>query len=243
MIILKRKIKVFIAGDSTAATKLPDKKPETGWGERIVELFSDSVEFINFALNGRSSKSFIDEGHLQKIKDLISSGDFLFIQFGHNDEKSDIELHTDAFTTYKSYLKRYIEVAQTANATPVLLTSIQRRNFNENKEITDTHGDYPIAMRELAIELNVNLIDMNEKTRILFNTLGPEKTKEIFLWVSPNESPNYPEGLQDNTHFNESGAKKIATLVAEGIVENKISPLNELVKDDFFNSYNIEVIY
>jgi lysophospholipase L1-like esterase len=226
---LEKKIKVFIAGDSTAATKTADKKPETGWGERIAELFSNNVEFVNFALNGRSSKSFIDEGHLQRIADLISSGDFLFIQFGHNDEKPDLELHTDAFSTYKFYLKKYIEVAKKANAIPVLLTSIQRRNFNKDGAIQDTHGNYPIAMKELAIELNVTLIDLGEKSRILFNTLGTEKTKEIFLWVSPNESQNYPEGVQDNTHFSENGAKKIATLVVEGIIENKISPLKELV--------------
>lgn len=228
---MEKKIKVFIAGDSTAATKTTDKKPETGWGERIAELFSNNVEFVNFALNGRSSKSFIAEGHLQRIADLISSGDFLFIQFGHNDEKPDLELYTDAFTTYKSYLKKYIEVAKNANATPVLLTSIQRRNFNDDGTIQDTHGDYPIAMRELAMESNVTLIDMGGKSRILFNTLGPEKTKEIFLWVAPNESTNYPEGVQDNTHFSENGAKVIASLVVEGIIENKIYPLNELIKN------------
>lgn len=228
---MEKKIKVFIAGDSTAATKTADKKPETGWGERIAELFSNNVEFVNFALNGRSSKSFIAEGHLHRIADLISSGDFLFIQFGHNDEKPDLELYTDAFTTYKSYLKKYIEVAKNANATPVLLTSIQRRNFNDDGTIQDTHGDYPIAMRELAMESNVTLIDMGEKSRILFNTLGPEKTKEIFLWVAPNESTNYPEGVQDNTHFSENGAKVIASLVVEGIIENKIYPLNELIKN------------
>lgn len=230
---MDKKIKVFIAGDSTAATKTPDKKPETGWGEKITEFFSNHVEFLNFALNGRSSKSFIDEGHLQKIANLISSGDFLFIQFGHNDEKADPELHTDAFSTYKSYLKKYIDVARNANAVPVLLTSIHRRNFNKDGIIQDTHGDYPIAMRELAIDSDVILIDMSKKSRLLFNKLGPEKTKEIFLWLAPNESANYPEGVQDNTHFNENGAKEIATLVVENIIENKISSLNELVNMNY----------
>lgn len=220
-----KKIKVFIAGDSTAATKLLEKKPETGWGEVIPEFFSANVDFINLALNGRSSKSFIEEGYLQKIIDSISSGDFLFIQFGHNDEKFNTELHTDAFMSYKSYLKKYIETARKANATPVLLTSIQRRTFDENGKIKDTHGDYPAAMRELSTELNVTLIDMSEKSRIYYEKLGIEKTKEIFLWLNPGESLNYPKGVQDNTHFCKKGAKKIATLVFEGIIEKNITPL------------------
>ena len=226
---MKKKIRVFIAGDSTAATKLIEKKPETGWGEMIPEFFSADVEFVNLALNGRSSKSFIDEGHLQKIIDSISSGDFLFIQFGHNDEKADTKLHTDAFVSYKEHLKKYIKVARNANATPVLLTSVQRRAFDESEKIKDTHGDYPVAMRELAAELNVTLIDMSEKSKIYYEKLGIEKTKEILLWLNPGESLNYPEGVQDNTHFCEKGAKKIATLVFEGIIENNITPLCQLL--------------
>ena len=226
---MKKKIRVFIAGDSTAATKLIEKKPETGWGEMIPEFFSADVEFVNLALNGRSSKSFIDEGHLQKIIDSISSGDFLFIQFGHNDEKTDTKLNTDAFASYKEHLKKYIEVARNANATPVLLTSVQRRAFDESGKIEDTHGDYPVAMRELAAELNVTLIDMSEKSKIYYEKLGIEKTKEILLWLKPCESLNYPEGVQDNTHFCEKGARKIANLVFEGIMENNITPLCQLL--------------
>lgn len=227
---MEKKIKVFIAGDSTAATKMLEKKPETGWGEMIPEFFSADVDFVNIALNGRSSKSFIDEGHLQKIIDAISSGDFLFIQFGHNDEKPNTELHTDAFTSYKAYLKKYIEAARKANATPVLLTSIQRLAFDENEKIKDTHGDYPAAMRELAAELNVTLIDMSQKSRIYYEKLGIEKTKKIFLWLNPDEFLNYPEGVQDNTHFCTRGAKEIAALVFEGIMEKNIIPLCQLAK-------------
>jgi lysophospholipase L1-like esterase len=227
---LDKKIKVFIAGDSTAATKLPEKKPETGWGEMIPGYFTEAVEFHNFAVNGRSSKSFIAEGHLQKIEDLIGEGDFLFIEFGHNDEKTDEERHTDPFTTYKEYLTKYIEVARNSAAQPVLLTSIQRRSFDENGIIQDTHGDYLVAMRELAKELNVPLIDMSEKSKPFFEELGPEKTKEIFLWVKPGETPNYPEGVEDNTHFSEKGAKEMARFVVEGILEEQIKPLVNFIK-------------
>jgi lysophospholipase L1-like esterase len=235
VLTLNKKIKVFIAGDSTAATKLPEKRPETGWGQMIPEFFPENVEFLNFAVNGRSSKSFIDEGHLQKILDLIGSGDFLFIQFGHNDAKTEMERHTDPFTTYKSYLTKYIEGARTAGAHPVLLTPIHRRFFDENGKIQDTHGNYLIAMRELASELNVPLIDMSKKSTLFFEKLGPEKTKKIFLWLQPGESVNYPEGIQDNTHFSELGAKEIARLVVEGIIEKQLKPLCEFVKVKEYN--------
>jgi lysophospholipase L1-like esterase len=224
------KIKVFIAGDSTAATKLPDKKPETGWGERIQDFFTSQIAFFNFAANGRSSKSFIDEGILKEISELINKDDFLFIEFGHNDEKTNEELYTEPFTTYKEYLTKYIQVARNVGAHPVLLTSIQRRAFDENGMIKDTHGDYLIAVRELAAELNVPLIDMSEKSKRFFEKVGIEKTKEIFLWVKPGESPNYPDGVEDNTHFSDNGAKEVARLVVEGIKENKIYPLTEFIK-------------
>jgi lysophospholipase L1-like esterase len=229
-IVLNKIIKVFIAGDSTAATKLPEKKPETGWGEMIPSFFTDEVEFVNCAVNGRSTKSFIDEGRLQEISEAISAGDFLFIEFGHNDEKPKEDRHTDPFTTYKSYLTQYIDVARNADAYPVLLTSIQRRSFDESGKIQDTHGDYLVAMRELARELKVPLIDMSNKSIAFFEELGPEKTKEIFLWVKAGENPNYPNGVQDNTHFCENGAKVMANLVVEGILEEKLEPLCSLLK-------------
>jgi lysophospholipase L1-like esterase len=227
---LDKKIKIFIAGDSTAATKLPEKKPETGWGEMFPAFFKEEVEVVNCAVNGRSTKSFIAEGRLEKIEKVISSGDFLFIEFGHNDEKEDEERHTDPFTTYKENLTKYIEAARKADAHPVLLTSIQRRSFDENGKIKDTHGDYLIAMRELSKELNVPLIDMSQKSIPFFEELGPEKTKEIFLWVKAGENPNYPEGVQDNTHFCENGAKAMANFVVEGIIEEKLEPLCCLLK-------------
>jgi len=227
---MERRIKIFIAGDSTAATKVPDRKPETGWGERIPEFFTGQAEFLNFAVNGRSSKSFIDEGILQKIAESIQAGDYLFVEFGHNDEKPNEELYTEPFTTYKTYLTKYIEVARNAGAHPLLLTSIHRRNFDEKGMIKDSHGDFLIAVRELAAELNVPIIDMSEKSKRLFEQAGIEKTKEIFLWVKPGESPNYPDGVEDNTHFSVYGAKEIARLVVEGIQELQLQPLASLIK-------------
>lgn len=224
-----KKTKIFIAGDSTAASKQLDKRPETGWGEMISLFFKDNVEFYNYAYNGRSTKSFIEEGRLDEIASHIEKGDFLFIQFGHNDAKADMERHTDPFTTYKSYLLKYIEVALEAGANPVLLTSIQRREFSDNKTLRDTHGDYPKAMREVAEKYGIMLIDMQKKSHILLEKLGDEKSKEIYLWLNPGQSENYPNGISDNTHFNGYGAKQIAGLVVEGIIENNMEPLSKFI--------------
>lgn len=227
---MSRNIKIFIAGDSTAATKQPDKKPETGWGERLPDFFTDQVEFDNKAANGRSSKSFINEGRLQQVADAIREGDFFFVQFGHNDEKPKEEVHTDPSTTYKDCLKQYIEVARQAGAYPVLLNSIHRRAFDDAGRIKDSHGSYPSAVRELANELSVPFIDMTERSRRLLEETGEEPSQAFFLWLQPGENPNYPEGVQDNTHFSENGALAMARLVADGIRELQLQPLAQLLK-------------
>jgi lysophospholipase L1-like esterase len=227
---MNRKITIFIAGDSTAATKQPDKKPETGWGERLPDFFTDQVEFDNKAANGRSSKSFINEGRLQQVAEAIREGDFFFIQFGHNDEKPKDEVHTDPSTTYKDHLTQYIEVAKKAGAHPVLLNSIHRRAFDEAGRIKDSHGSYPSAVRELAAELSVPFIDMTERSRKLLEETGEESSQAFFLWLQPGEHPNYPEGVQDNTHFSEKGALEMARLVADGIRELQLQPLVSLMK-------------
>lgn len=227
---MNHKITVFIAGDSTAATKQPDKKPETGWGERLPDFFGEEVQFHNAAHNGRSSKSFIHEGRLQQVADSIREGDYFFIQFGHNDEKPNEDLYTEPSTTYKAFLTQYIEVARKAGAYPVLLTSIHRRAFDEAGRIKDSHGSYPPAVRELAAQLKVPLIDMTERSRKLLEETGEEPSQAFFLWLKPGENANYPDGVQDNTHFSENGAKEMARLVAEGIRELHLQPLANLLK-------------
>ena len=224
------KINIYIAGDSTAATKALDKRPETGWGQMIQEYFDSNVEIKNFAVNGRSSKSFIDEKYLDKIFESIKEDDFLLIQFGHNDQKTDWERHTEPFGSYKEYLTKYIVGARAAGAKPILLTSVHRRFFDQDERIKDTHGDYLVAMRELALDMNVPLIDVAEKSKELFERIGIENTKKIFLWLTAGENSNYPNGVEDNTHFCEEGAKAIAELIAKAIVGQQIKPLSELIK-------------
>ncbi|MBT2758995.1 rhamnogalacturonan acetylesterase [Mesobacillus foraminis] len=228
----KNTISVYLAGDSTVSSYDQPLAPRMGWGQVLDRYFDDKIVVKNEASSGRSSKSFIDEGRLDAILDEIEKGDYLFIQFGHNDQKiEDPSRYTEPYSTYKSYLKQYIDGARAKNALPVLVTPVERRRFTAEGLARDSHGEYPAAMKELAKEENVPVIDLTAKSKSLFQELGPEATKEVFLWLEPGEHMNYPEGVQDNTHFQEAGAEKIAVLVAEGLKELKLVPLrNHLYK-------------
>ena len=223
-------INIFIAGDSTVSTYDYSVAPRTGWGQVLGNYMNEKVLVQNRAVSGRSSKSFIDEGRLNQILNKIQANDYLFIQFGHNDEKSDKERHTEPFTSFHNYLTEYIEQARNKQAFPILLTPVQRRSFDDNGVFIETHGDYPIAMKQLAQQYDVPLIDLTTSSRILYEKLGPEASKEIFLWFKQEENINFPDGLQDDTHFSEYGANEIAQLVIEGIHEIK-SPLITYLKD------------
>lgn len=153
-------INIFLAGDSTVSIYDSSVAPRTGWGQVLGDYMNKKVLVQNQATSGRSSKSFIDEGRLRKISDLIEKGDYLFIQFGHNDNKPDKERHTEPFSSYKRYLKKYIQHARNKQAVPVLITPVQRRSFDENNIFKETHGDYPLAMRQLAKQYEVPLIDL-----------------------------------------------------------------------------------
>ncbi|MDG0792159.1 rhamnogalacturonan acetylesterase [Cohnella ginsengisoli] len=150
-----------------------DLYPRQGWGQALQALFDDRVVVVNEAASGRSAKSFIDEGRLDRILDRIRTGDYLFIQFGHNDQKPDEERHTEPFSTYLSYLARYIDGARLKGAIPVLFTPVQRRSFDEEGAFADTNGDYPKAVRTLSASKNVPLIDLARTTKAL---LGGDRT-------------------------------------------------------------------
>lgn len=213
------KVTVFIAGDSTACNYESSRAPRAGWGQMIGQFFdANYVLFENRAVSGRSSMSFINEGALAKILSDIKTGDYLLIQFGHNDSKKEDQTRYTDPDTYQSYLTQYLIGAQKAGANPLLITPVNRRNF-ENGKLVSTHGAYPKAMIDLAMKLKVPVIDLTEQSRIFFEELGEAKTKKLFLWLQPGESVNYPEGVEDNTHFSENGATEIAKLIARGIGE------------------------
>lgn len=209
-------INIFFAGDSTMASCPQNEAPMAGWGQMFQSFFTKEIKVHNFAKGGTSSNSFIEVGYLDIILHFIQPNDYLFIQFGHNDQKS---FGTQPFTTYQSYLSEYIIGARRKKAIPILITSVHRRNFDKNNRLINTLGDYPKSMIQLAEKLDVQLIDLWKKTEKLYQTLGPEGSKRLFTFFSANEHPNYPDGIQDNTHFCEYGAKEVGKLVIEGIKE------------------------
>lgn len=207
---------IHIIGDSTAAKKLPEARPESGWGEFLHLYLPEKYEVQNHAVNGRSTKSFIDEGRFEIVADALTAGDYLFIQFGHNDQKvEDPERFTEPFGSYQENISQFIATAQEKDAIPIVLTSVSRRTFQDGMLDPLTLGDYPLAAMALADELDVQFIDVFGQSQDLLQTLGEEKSKELFLHLSEGEHTNYPEGVLDDTHFNESGAKTIANLIAK----------------------------
>lgn len=219
-----QQIIIYLAGDSTCANKAADKRPETGWGEYLGINFDETkVKVENHAQNGRSTKSFINEGRWQKIVDSLKKGDYVFIEFGHNDEKLDKpEVGAAANGEYRNNLIRFVNDVRAKKAFPVLLTPVMRRRFNEKGEFYDTHGIYPDAVRKVAEELKVPLIDMHRKTEALIKSLGEEGSKTLFLILKPKEHPNYPNGVEDNTHLSDFGANEVAKLAVEEIKDKKL---------------------
>jgi lysophospholipase L1-like esterase len=218
----KKKIKVFIAGDSTAANKEVKAYPETGWGMPFSYFFDSTVTVDNRAKNGRSTRTFISEGLWQKLIDDVHADDYVFIQFGHNDESKE---KTDRYTTpeeYKDNLAKFINETRSKNAIPVLLTPVSRRQFDSTGHVKQTHLVYSALVREVAKQMNVPLIDLDERSRELLQKFGPDNSKLLFMQLEKDEHPNYPEGRNDNTHFNELGARKMAQLVLQGIKELKL---------------------
>ncbi|WP_138753215.1 rhamnogalacturonan acetylesterase [Paenibacillus sinopodophylli] len=219
---------IFLAGDSTVTDQ--DTFPYAGWGQMLPLYFKTDVAIDNHATSGRSSRSFINEGRLAAILEQMKSGDYLWIQFGHNDEKPDAERATEPFGSYKEMLAVYIQEARARGAIPVLITPMHRRKFDEEGRIIDTHGDYLLGMKELAGELNVPLIDLAAKSKFLYEELGDEPSKALFMWAYPGEFIHFPDGAQDDTHFQELGGIRIAGLVAEGVRELGLWPLQLYLK-------------
>ena len=152
-------------------------------------------------------------GLFEKAAASISPGDYVIIQFGHNDEKDqDTTRYTIPRTTYKDYLRKYITDTRNKRGVPVLCTSIVRRKFDKSGDLLSTHGDYPEAMRELAVEMNVWLVDLEKLTAAAVQAAGPEQSRHYYMNLAPGEHPNFPDGKEDNTHLQVKGAAMVADL-------------------------------
>ena len=224
----EKKIILYIIGDSTAANKQLKAYPETGWGMEFGSFFNEGVKVDNRALNGRSTKSFINEKRWESVLTTLNEDDYVFIQFGHNDEKIDKPEVGTSLAEYKTNLIKYITETQAKKAYPILLTPIMRRSFKKGV-FKDTHLGYPDVVRKLADSLHIPLIDMHLKTEKLIVELGEESSKKLFNYVDSGHV-NYPQGKKDDTHLNPYGAKKVADLVAQGIAETKIKLAKYLIK-------------
>ncbi|MBR6642440.1 MAG: rhamnogalacturonan acetylesterase [Lachnospiraceae bacterium] len=208
--------RIYYAADSIVAQKNIYTYPETGIGQMLPLYLKRNIFVQNHAENGRSTKSFLDESRLAAIEKDICAGDFLFIQFGHNDEKiADPNRYSEAFGTYQSNLEKFITVARNHKSYPVLLTPLCRRRFDENGVLQDTHGDYPEAMRQLAKRLEVPLIDLCTLSFDEVSKTGDEESKKWFMNFPAGVYPNYPEGKEDNTHLRPEGALFFAGIIAK----------------------------
>ncbi|EJL60897.1 rhamnogalacturonan acetylesterase [Flavobacterium sp. CF136] len=214
-----QKTTVYTIGDSTMANKKdPEKNPEHGWAQVLQSFFKDNIVIDNRALNGRSTRSFIAEKQWDAVYQKLKKGDYVFIEFGHNDEKNmDSLRYTNPHTAYRYNLIRFVKESREKGAIPILLSSIARRNFNEKGVLIGTHGDYPLETRLVAQEYNVPFIDLEYYTELLEQSYGPEKSKQLHLHFKAGENPYYTEAKDDDTHLSLKGATEIAKIVVNQI--------------------------
>ncbi len=222
---------VYLAGDSTVQTYDPYWLPQAGWGQMIPSFFSDNVIFKNHAIGGRSTKNFISEGRLDEVLRAIKPGDYFLVQFGHNDATISVPDRYAAPADYKNYLKTYINGARQRGATPILVTPMGRRSFNaDTSKFNVSFPEYVQAMKEVATELDVDLVDLSTLSIAYYDEIGAPATLSVFLHTPAGIYGAFPNGSTDDTHFQEYGAIQLARLLSGGIKELDL-PLAQSVKD------------
>jgi len=217
------KTKVYLIGDSTMANKTRANFPETGWGMPLVTFFDTTIVVDNRAQNGRSTRTFLAENRWQPVASALQPGDYVFIQFGHNDESPDKPERYTSPADYRQNLVKFVTETRAKKGIPVLLTPVTRRYFDQAGHIKETHGPYSAATVAVAKEQRVTLVDMDQLSRALLQQLGDETSKLLFMQLEPGDHPNYPLGRHDNTHFNELGARRMAQLVVHDLLAQHVS--------------------
>ncbi|HEX7318266.1 MAG TPA: rhamnogalacturonan acetylesterase [Pyrinomonadaceae bacterium] len=227
----KEPVTIFLAGDSTMAPKQENKRPETGWGEQLQKHFDETkVRVDNHAANGRSTKTFISEGRWQALIDKVRAGDYVLIQFGHNDQSKDKGERYTPPDDFRANLARFVAEVRAKKATPVLLTPVMRRRFDKDGKFYDVHGEYPDLTRRVATEQKVALIDMHRASEKVLVKYGPDESRKLFLQLKEGENSNYPKGVEDNTHFSPLGADIMAGLALDGFREQRLGLVKFLKK-------------
>ncbi len=254
-------VTVFMIGDSTMANKPLDKEnQERGWGQMLPIYFEGPIKVDNHAVNGRSSKSFIDEGRWEKVREQIRPGDYVIIQFGHNDEKAKSpDRYTVPGSTFDANLKKFVNETREKGGTPILMNSIVRRNFPANgiaaaqtddrqktwkkglenypaegDTLVDTHGDYRIAPCNVAEEMGVAFVDMNALTHELVQGLGKDASKSLYMWMPVGVYEFAPNGRIDNTHLNVFGGIVVSRLAVNALAE-KVPTLRPYIRRTVYN--------
>lgn len=227
----KKDVTIFCIGDSTMAyydtSQLAEKYggqnyPLRGWAMELAGFLDEHAVVENMAISGISSKNFRTGGHWEKVKNQFRKGDFLIIQFGHNDEKKDDpNRYTKPMGEFRDNLRKYAREAMEEGVHPILATSIARRKFHDNGSLIDTHGDYVLAPREVAAELNIPLVDLHSLTMDYIRKQGREESKKLFLHIAPGDYKNLPDGRLDNTHLSKEGAHAVSSLFVKGLKKTR----------------------
>ena len=228
----RKPITVFLCGNSTVVDQ--DNEPWGSWGQMIPRFFTEKVAVANYAESGESANTFLAAHRFDKALTQMKKGDYVFVEFGHNDQKQKGK-GKGPWTSFYDSLKEYIVKTREKGATIVFVTPTQRRSFGDDGKIKDTHGEYPAAMRKLAEEEGVPVIELNEMTRTLYETLGVEESRRAFVQYPANTFPGQTKALEDNTHFNPYGAYQIAKCILHGIKDKKLG-LARYIKD--FEGYD-----
>lgn len=220
---------LWLCGNSTVVDQ--DYEPWASWGQMITRWFTDEVAVANYAESGETATSFIAAGRLKKIVSLMKDGDYIFMEFGHNDQKEK-RPGSGAFYNYVYALKQFVDEARAKGVTPVFVTPTQRRSFDKNGKIQETHANYPEAMRWVAKDLGVPLIELHEMTRTFFETLGVEESKRALVHYPAKTYPGQQTAFEDNTHFNPYGAYEISKMMVEGMKSLSL-PIVKYLQSDY----------
>ncbi len=220
---------VFLAGNSTVVDQASE--PWAAWGQMFPAFFQPGkVVVANHAESGETLKSFRGAGRLENVLSLMKPGDYLFIEFAHNDQKPGGN-HVDPFTTYQEVIREYIAAVKEKGGIPVLVTSMHRRSFDDNGEVINTLGDYPEAVRQLAGEEGIALIDLNAMSKSLYEAWGVEESKKAFVHFPAGTFEGQGKDFADNTHFSTYGAYQLARCVVEGLKQTDLELVKWLKKD------------
>ena len=214
-----KKIKIWMIGDSTMCLYGPERAPLAGWGMPFAGFFDTTVSIENKARGGRSTRTFISENLWTPVENNLQEGDYVIMQFGHNDEAKE-EKYKDRYTAvpdYKTNLLKFVSEAKAKNALPILVTPVTRMRFDKQGKIEETHKEYSAAVWEVAGQTNTPVIDLDARSRDLLQEMGPEHSKMLFMQLDSLQNPHYPAGQKDNTHFNEYGARRMAEIVLQEI--------------------------